>query len=143
MEGVQIETELVAFAGCEAFDDHIDRSRQPLDRLSIGGSLQVQDDAAFAGVQVQEHAAAFRIGHAVGERAQVPRGIAEGRLNFDDIRAKVAQQPRGIRPGDALRKVEHAQPGKQHVQAVSAGPAHLQRGSARPDARQVVASFGR
>ena len=111
MEGAHIEAELVPFPGAKAFDDHVDRCRQSQDRFSIGRSSQVQNDAAFAGVQVPEHAATLGMRCVVRERPQASRRVAVGRLDLDDVGANVAQQPGGVWPGDPLREIDHAQPG--------------------------------
>src|SRR6516162_1666313 len=71
-----------------------------LDRLGI---LQVEREAALAGIELAEIRAV-----AVAKRRTQPHVIAFRRLDLDDIRADIGEQPRAIRTGQHDREIEHA-----------------------------------
>ena len=56
-------------------------------QLPAFGAFQVDNDASFVGVEVNEHAALFRIQLAVRERASPTRHVTFGRLDFDNVGA--------------------------------------------------------
>jgi hypothetical protein len=60
-------------------------------------TAQVEGYTPFVGIEIQEQPAFFRIYHAAWERAALARRITLRFFHFDDIRAEVCHQFRGIR----------------------------------------------
>ena len=105
-------------------------TQDDLDGLLV---LQVQGDAALvAGVQRPPGC------DAVDLLAPLPHGVAGRRLNLNDIRAEVGQQPRAERRGDEVADLKDAQARQRAVQS-SFGHILLHRNcfrTHRPSTRQ-------
>ena len=78
--------------------------------LSAGG-LEVEREAALAGVDVQEDAAPLRVRLVVREGTDAAHRVAAVRaLDLDHVRAVVGVELRRVGPGGALREIEDANP---------------------------------
>jgi hypothetical protein len=80
-------------------------------RISDGlGVLQVQRQAALAGVELAEVAAVAALPVVVGaQRLAQPHVVALGRFDLDHVGAQVGQQPGAVGAGQHDAEVEHAQ----------------------------------
>jgi hypothetical protein len=67
--------------------------------------LEIERDAAFVAVQVEEIGTVPRTAHGV----QLP---TRGHLDLDDVGAPVGEVARGRRPGARARQVDHFEPGE-------------------------------
>ncbi len=71
--------------------DHDIRLRDQLHQpLALAG--QVEDNAVFVGVEIQEQAALFGVGHAVRKRAALPDHVPAGLFDLDDLGAEIGHQ---------------------------------------------------
>ena len=66
------------------------------ERVPIGGHIEIQDDAALAGIELDERKAPLRVLDVTGERACAARFAARRRLDSDHVGAEVGQQARRI-----------------------------------------------
>ena len=114
----------------EALDDDVGLGHQLVhDGLAVG-RLEVERDRALAAVEGDGMGAVIAL-----ELAQRAAPVALRRLDLDDVGAVQRQQHRGMRPGHALREVEHgdavvrafdhepAPPGRLNVRLPTAGRA--------------------
>src|SRR5439155_595859 len=60
------------------------------------------------GVQVEKEAASVVMRNVVRKRPETPRVIPLRRLDFDNLRSQVREQPSAVRPRDPLREVDDA-----------------------------------
>src|SRR5207245_6879221 len=75
-------------------DQDIDPREPAANLLAAGGGARVEDEAALAAVEVQEAPARLGRGIARREWPDPARGVAAvGRLDLEDLRAEVGQQP--------------------------------------------------
>ena len=88
--------------------------RELLHHRDAVGRLEVERDRALAAVEGDRMGAVVAL-----ELAQRAAPVALRRLDLDDVGAVQRQQHRGMRPGDALREVEH---GDAVVRAFDHGP---------------------
>ena len=109
-ELVVAEPERVERAGRETLDHPVGAGDEVEQPFTVRRALEIEDHAALVGVEEQERPAALRSGRVGGERRQRPRRIARGRLDLDDLRTVVGEQPRAERPHRLLREVDDAQP---------------------------------
>jgi hypothetical protein len=71
-------------------------------------ALEVERDAALAGVEVQERGAGFGLRRAVREGPLPPQRVADtGALHFHDVGAEVAEQLGAVGTTDAGGQLEH------------------------------------
>ena len=68
--------------------------------------LQVQGDVALPRVQVGEWKARIRPRLVLVERPHPPAALPARRFNLQDVGPESGQQPRAVRPGDAVAQVE-------------------------------------
>ena len=102
-ERLGAEAEAIHHAGAEVLHHHIgfgDKALHQRDRLRI---LQIEREAAFAGIELPEVGAVA--GAQGGAHAHV---VAFGRFDLDDIGAEVGEQARAVRAGQHDREVEDA-----------------------------------
>jgi hypothetical protein len=96
--------------------EHVRPGGQSLQHLDSAFVLQVEGDRALVAVVVQEERgeAASRVRRGAGQIAAGP-----GILDLDDVRALIAENLRGERPGDHRREVENAEAAERsgHVRA--------------------------
>ena len=121
VQRVGTEAERFDLARLEGFDDEVGLGRGAQGEFASGAVGEVGDGAALAGVQVlEERGAGDRIDRAARRRTAAQR-ITAGRLELDDVGARVAEQLRAIAAGDAGRQVDHAH--AQRLDRVSRGGA--------------------
>ena len=69
--------------------------------------VEVRHDALLAGVESQVEPAALGVCLRIGKGTEPPQALAARRLDLDDPRAQIAEDPRGDAGGDALPAVDH------------------------------------
>jgi hypothetical protein len=100
---VRADAELLHRAGPEVLHHRVGRAHQPQQRLAARVGLQVDADALLVAVHRQVVGAV-----AVDEvRADLPGGVAVGRLDLDHTGAEVAEDLRGERAREVLGQVDH------------------------------------
>ena len=96
---IRADAHAVRRAGAEVGEHHVAAGRHALDRLPAARLARVHAKGALVEVQIVEIVAPDR-----------PRDVAARRLQLDDIRAEVAEQAPGRRPGDEVRDLQHPDP---------------------------------
>ncbi len=102
-----VEAERRQPAGRERLDQHIGVARQLADALAAGRLVQVGDDRALVGVQVEMQAAGLGVRLAARERPEPAHRIARRRLDLQHLRAEVRQQLRAVISGHRGGEIEH------------------------------------
>ena len=96
-------------AGTKAFDQRIRIPRQAMQDGLARAGFQINGDAAFAAVAAAEERA-----HAVDEGRHLAGIIADARvLDFDDVRAEIAQQHGANSAGQETSQVQDADVGER------------------------------
>ena len=85
------EAEARQIAGGEVFHEDVRAFGEGSNLGAVFGNVDVQDDAAFGAVGMDEAKASLRVLDVAREGGHVARRIAAGRLYFDDVSAKVAE----------------------------------------------------
>ena len=130
------EAEPLHHAGPEVLDQHVglaDQAAHQGDRL---GPLQVEREAALAGVELAEVGAL-----AVAQRRALAHVVAFGRLDLQDLGAHVGAQPRAVGAGQHDREVEHPEAGERVAARGAGGRRHREaaaRGSDADDDREAA-----
>ena len=91
-------------AGTVVLDQDVDGAGQLLDRGDRLGTLEVEHDGPFAGIELPEHRAG-----AIALHRTAAHQVALGRFDLDDVGAHVGEQPAAVGPGDRGREVEDPQ----------------------------------
>ena len=102
------QAEACQVARLPVLDKDVGALRKRPDGFAALGSVQVYDCAALAAVGVDEAEAAFRAWLVAGEGPHASGGVALGRLNLDDVCAKVAEGP-GAHLAQAVGEVQDAE----------------------------------
>ena len=89
-------------AGAQIGEQHIAHRRHAPDRLRAARLAGVDAERALVEVQIVEIVAPDR-----------PREVAARRLQLDDLRAQIGEQPPAGRPGDQIGDLQHAHPGER------------------------------
>ena len=84
-------------SGSRRVDQHIGVGDEPASGRRIAVAGEVQDCAAFAGVEVLEQPGPIGVGFAAGKRAPLPQRIAFWCFDFRDIGAEVDEQFAAVR----------------------------------------------
>jgi hypothetical protein len=97
-------------AGAVVLQQDVGVAREPQHHRAAGLGLEVQRHAALVAVHVEKAERVVSL-HAKAHRAA---GLVAGagRFDLDDVRAQVAQQHAGVRPGHDLGDVEDLDAGK-------------------------------
>ena len=104
-----VEAEGVELLGQVVVDDDVAGSDEVAGDVAAGGLGQVERGAELAPVEEHEEAAGVGIGARLRERPVPARRVAGARrLDLDDFRAVVAEQPRPERRGDVVPKLQYA-----------------------------------
>ena len=107
LQNIVVQAEAGHDAGPEIFHQHIDLGDQFFDDGNRFRSLQVQHQAALAGVELAVGGAgAVAVGRAVAHQ------LALGGFDLDHLRTGIAEQAGAIGAGDGGGEVEHAQLGE-------------------------------
>ena len=97
-------------AGPGRFEEDVGAGEQFAQPRTARRTLEVCDEALLARVEGEVEPAAliapFGVGLVLREGTELAQRIALGRLDLDDARAEVRQEPAGIAAGDALRGVD-------------------------------------
>src|SRR6185369_7508305 len=99
----RIEAEALHYAGTKILDQDVALLGEVVDELARLGLLQVEAEALLAAVENSVVRA-----ETVAHRLAAAHVVAFGRLDLDDFRARVGEQPRAVRARDHRAEVQHA-----------------------------------
>ena len=106
-EDIVANAEPIERSRTEALDHDLRALNQAEQELAATLRLQIQRDAALAGIEHEEEAAALRAGLVFEERRQRPGGVAVPRLLYlDDVGSVVREQAGAEWPGRIPREVD-------------------------------------
>ena len=108
-----VQPQLGVDGGREVGDEEVGARRQRAQPLAARIRARVRDGPALVRVQVEEARAAFAVGPVAGEGAVGAAAVARGRLHLEHVRAQVGEGLAAEGAGDALRVLDHAQPGER------------------------------
>ena len=102
------EAEPLHHAGPEVLDQHVGLADEAMHQGDRLGMLQVEREAALAGVELAEIGAL-----AVAQRRAQAHVVALGRFDLQHVGAHVGEQARAVRAGQHDREVEDAEAGER------------------------------
>src|SRR5690606_14632198 len=108
VDGLEVETQALGHAGAEVLDQHVgvpDQCHQPVQAVR---RLQVEHDAVLVAVVRGELGGVLTTGP-----FPAPHRVAGGRLDLGHLGTEVGEDLAGVRPGDVLTELDHAQPGER------------------------------
>ncbi len=118
-------------SGREVGDEKVGLIGEPAKPIPWSFVVQIEKDAALAGVVVEELTAPLSVGPVAGERPQRPARITVRRLDLYDVGPQVGEELRAKRTGDAFGHFDDAKVRKRPFRH---GSLHETRDRAEPPA---------
>jgi hypothetical protein len=122
-QGFVAQAEAVHRARAEVLDQHVHALDQVEAELDALGLFQIDADAALAAIQAEKE---VRLTAGKG-RSPAAAHISRARFQLIDLRAVIREEERAIRPGERMRKVEHANAVQRTARCAPCGAVYIHR----------------